>query len=298
MIDSLDLVIRQTIVSAIPALKDRIGFQPPDEAWRQRVSAGTGIWLNCALVDLREDRGRRSNEIRIERDPLRRVSAPFLMRCHYLLSAWHSGKNSAALAASVQEHGLLGHVVAALSEQLPLTPARVLLPAELAGIPAPWVERSFDTDLLPPEGFAKIPEFWGTMGRSIPWRPVIWLAVTVPVFPEPTEVDGIVLTILTSTGERGGIVGGALVDGEDLLTAGGSVTDASGPLSEALISLADLAGRVIARTSSESDGRFVLDGVPPGDYILTARTAAHPAAASTAVSLPVAAGGELTLTFP
>lgn len=293
MIDSLDLVLRQTITTAIPALVNRVGFQPPDEAWRQRVGAGAGIWLNCALVDLREDRVRRSTEFRIERDPLRRVHPPFLLRCHYLLSAWNSAKDSAAVAASMQEHALLGRVVAALVAESSLTPARVLLPAELLALPAAWRESTFDLDMLPPEGFAKIPEYWGTMGRSTPWRPVAWLAVTVPIVPEPTPIDGVVLTIVTNVGQRG--VPGA---SDDLLTIGGAVTDAAGPVADALVLLSGAGGHLVARAETGGDGRFVLDGVVPGDYTVTARAATHPAAVAAAVELPAAAGGELALTFP
>lgn len=293
MIDSLDLVLRQTITTALPALVGRVGFQPPDEAWRQRVGAGAGIWLNCALVDLREDRVRRSTEIRTERDPLRRVHPPFLLRCHYLLSAWNSAKDSAAVAASMQEHALLGRVVAALVGESTLTPARVLLPAELATLPSAWREATFDLDMLPPEGFAKIPEYWGTMGRATPWRPVAWLAVTVPVVPEPTQVDGIVLTIVTSLGQRG-----IRDTSEGLLTIGGAVTDAAGPVADALVLLSDAGGRLVGRAETGDDGRFVLDGVVPGDHTVTARAATHNAAVVAAVELPAAAGGELTLTFP
>src|SRR6476661_8535482 len=127
MIDGVDLVLRQTLVTAIPSLSSRVGFQPPDDTWRQRVGAGTGVWLNCALVDLREDRHRRSTEVRVERDPLRRVFPPFLLRCHYLLSAWNSAKESQAVPAAMGEHALLGQVVAALLAVAPLTPASVLL---------------------------------------------------------------------------------------------------------------------------------------------------------------------------
>src|SRR6476620_9790322 len=151
MIDGVDLVLRQTLVTAIPSLSSRVGFQPPDDTWRQRVGVGTGVWLNCALVDLREDRHRRSTDIRVERDPLRRTYPPFLLRCHYLLSAWNSAKESEAVPAVMQEHALLGQVIAALVEQGPLTPATVLLPTELSTLPAPWQEMSFDTDVLPPE---------------------------------------------------------------------------------------------------------------------------------------------------
>jgi hypothetical protein len=299
MIDSLDLVIRQTLVAEIPSLATRIGFQPPDDAWRQRVGAGTGVWLSCALVDLREDRHRRSNEIRIEHDPTRRVLSPYLLRCDYLLSAWNSAKDSSAVQATTAEHGLLGRVVRTLVERAPLTPAAVLVPAELAGLPSAWREDTFDTEVLPPEGFTKIPEFWGTMGRAAPWRPVVWLTVTVPVAPEPTLVDGTVTTIITSAGR-----GRPAQDAETLLGVGGLVLDATGahaaapvPVGEALVTLADPAGTLLGRALTDADGRFVLDGVPPGTYDLVARATALRPTAPLSVTLPAAAAGPLELQF-
>lgn len=299
MIDSLDLVIRQTLVAEIPALATRLGFQPPDDAWRQRVGAGTGIWLNCALVDLREDRHRRSTEVRIEHNPTRRVLSPYLLRCDYLISAWNSAKDSAAVQATVAEHGLLGRVVRTLVERAPLTPSAVLVPAELAGLPAPWRESSFETDVLPPEGFPKIVEFWGSMGRAAPWRPVAWLTVTVPVAPEPTLVDGTVTTIITSAGR-----GRPARDGETLLALGGTVVDATGPhaaapvpVGDALVTLADPAGTLLGRAFTDAGGRFVVEGISPGTYDVAARAAALPPMPPQTVTLPTPTPGPLELQF-
>jgi hypothetical protein len=300
MIDGVDLVLRQTLVTAIPSLSSRVGFQPPDDTWRQRVGAGTGVWLNCALVDLREDRHRRSTDIRVEQDPLRRIYPPYLLRCHYLLSAWNSAKESEAVPAVMQEHALLGQVIAALVEQGPLTPATVLLPTELSTLPPPWQEVAFDTDILPPEGFPKIAEFWGTMGRAAPWRPVAWVAITVPVQPLPSEVDGVVTTAIVSTAAATG----AAAPVETLLAVDGIVLDGSGPnaaspvpVHNAYVAFADAAGHLQARALSDTDGRFVVDGMPPGTYAVSARAAAHTPLGPVPVTVPSPTPGPVQLTF-
>lgn len=291
MIHLVNRVIRRTLVAEIPSLSNRIGFQPPDNAWQGRVTPGTGTWLNCALVDLREDRARRSNEMRIEQHPLRRVPAPFQLTCHYLLSAWNGANEDDQFSATAEEHELLGVVVAALVERAPLTPASVLLPGELTDLPSSWQEASFHTQLLPPEGFGKIPEFWGTMGRTAPWRPVIWLAVTVPVEPQPTLVDGVVTTVITSIGQ------GRPPDAvETLLTVGGLVVDAtSEPVRDAMVRVTDAAGHLLGRATTNAEGRFVIDGLPPGTYQLAARVAGQPPAPPQAVTLPEPSPGPHTL---
>ncbi|GGK63382.1 Pvc16 family protein [Ornithinimicrobium pekingense] len=301
MIEHLDAVIRATVVAELPQLSGKVGFQPPDDAWRQRVGAGTGVWLNCALVDLRENRERRTTGVRVERDPVRRVRPPFLLQCHYLLSAWNSAKDSDAVEASVQEHALLGRVIAALLDRSPLTPAEVLLPGDLATLPVAWRETSFDTELLPPEGFPKIAEYWGTMGRTSPWRPVAWLAVTVPVSPAPTTVDGVVTSIV---GSFLGSTRPPHAPTETLLDVGGVVLDATGthaasPLAvpEATVTLSDGAGHLLAHSTTGRDGRFVFAGVPPGTVRLTARAAGLPALSRSTLTVPAQLDGPVTLTF-
>lgn len=295
MIDHLDTVIWRTLASAIPSLANRMGFGPPDQSWRAQISSQPGDWLNCALIDLREHRSRRTTGVRIEHDPAQRVLPPFLLRCHYLISAWTSGNENPPFAplvsAAKTEHTLLGRVVAALLENGPLRPAAVLLPTEMAALPANWREATFDTELLPAEGFPKLAEFWQTMGTNSPWRPVIWLAVTVPVEPQPTLVDGIVTTVITSIGQ------GRTPDAEEtLLTVGGVVVDAaSEPVRDAMVTVTDAAGHLLGRATTDAEGRFVVDGLPPGTYQLAARVAGQPPGPPQAVTLPEPSLGPHTL---
>ena len=292
MIAALDTLIQRSLISEIPALANRIGFQPPDQAWRDQVSAQPGDWLNCALVDLREDRSRRATGVRVEPDPTRRVLPPFRLRCHYLISAWNSVREtSPAVSGTRAEHALLGRVITALVERIPLRPGAVLTPGELASLPELWREAELDTELLPPEGFGKVAEFWQSMGASSPWRPVVWLAVTVPVAPHPRAVDGVVTTVISSlsreTPPRAS---------ETLLGVAGLVRDQSGsPVAGALILVSDTSGQLAARTTSGSDGEFVVAGLSAGSYTFTARAVNQPPFVPVQVSIPAPAIGPVHL---
>jgi Pvc16 N-terminal domain/Carboxypeptidase regulatory-like domain len=301
VIDKLDLVLKRTLLSGVPVPAAQLSFQPPNQDWQQRVASGIGLWLNCALVDLREDRHRRSTETRIEPDTLRRIRAPFLMRCHFLISAWSSAKdgagtNGAQIDATGGEHALLGSAVSTLLENAPLTPSQILVPADLATLPESWREASFDTDVLPPEGFPKLAEFWGNQGRAAGWRPSVWLVVTVPVTPSPIQLGGIVTHIVTGLG--------AETFTEAVTDLGGLVLDATGahaaapvPLMDALVTVTNTAGQLCARDITAADGHFVLTGLPPGDYRISARSAAHAPLAPEPITVPWTAPGPLELQF-
>jgi Pvc16 N-terminal domain/Carboxypeptidase regulatory-like domain len=300
VIDAVDWVLRESIVAAMPGLATRIGFQRPDDGWIQRLGSSQGVWLNCYLVDLREDRHRRSNDtwVRPAGNGFQRRHAPFRVRCQYLLSAWNPAKDSDQVRATEQEHSLLGSVVQALVEAAPLRPAAVLTPADLALVPAEWHELSLDTDILPPDGFAKLAEFWGTMGRPAPWRPVAVVVITVPLPTAGQSVDGIVQAVVTSIGDGVPLPGAV----EELADVGGVVLDASGahaavpvPVPGALVTANDPAGGLAARVTAGSDGRFVLDGLRPGTYSVLVRAAGLPTPAAVLTEVPPDTGAVLEL---
>ncbi|MER7000523.1 Pvc16 family protein [Streptomyces sp. NPDC000410] len=190
MIDTVDLVLRQTLLARVAGLgSTQVGFQPPDEDWRTQIGgAAQGVFLNCCLVDLREDRrlrqGVRDVGIPVAGSAVGHRRTPMRVRCQYLLSAWNAARDSPQVAATEQEHALLGAVITALVAADSLVPAAVLTPRQLADVPESLREGPLPVELLPVDGFAKLAEFWGTMGRSAAWKPVVPVTVTVPV-PEP-----------------------------------------------------------------------------------------------------------------
>ncbi|MDX2291663.1 MULTISPECIES: Pvc16 family protein [Streptomyces] len=202
MIDALDLVLRKLFLTRVPGLADsRIGFQPPDEAWRQLVGgAPSDMHLNCYLVELREDRRLRQG-VRERVGPGPHVidrRAPVQVRCQYLVSAWHGSRNSLQMQATEREHATLGAVMSALLAATPLVPSRLLTPTELKAVPEPLRERPLSLEPLPGEGFPKLAEFWGTMGRPIAWRPVVPLVVTAPLFL-PETPDAVVVQSVSAS---------------------------------------------------------------------------------------------------
>jgi hypothetical protein len=204
VIDTVDVVLRQILLAQVAGLDNaHIGFQPPDEDWRSHVGGSAqGVFLNCFLADLREDRrlrqGVREGGAPAAEGAVVHRRTPVRVRCQYLLSAWNAARDSPQVAATEQEHALLGAVIAALVAADPLVPAAVLTPGQLEGVPEPLREGPLPVDLLPVDGFAKLAEFWGTMGRPAAWKPVVPVTVTVPV-PEPGPPPGDVVGSVTTS---------------------------------------------------------------------------------------------------
>lgn len=305
MIDILDLIIRETLIAGVPGLTGaRIGFQPPDDDWRQRVGASTGVWVNCALVDLREDRHMRQNirrrittgSVTVER------REPARIRCHYLITAWNAAKDSAQMPATEQEHTVLGAVLAVLLDADPMVASAVLTPEQLAKVPSTLRESELPVEVVPPEGFTKLAEFWGTVGRATSWRPAVYLIVTMPV-PEPDRrIDGVVHTVLTSY--AGGPPAGDDGSVGQLADVGGIVLDATGgpaaapvPVPDADVVLEDPAGRESARARTDDDGRFVLVRIAPGEYLARVTASGLPPPAPQAVRIPGSPDALIELRF-
>jgi hypothetical protein len=69
--------------------------------------------------------------------------------------------------------------------------------------------------ILPPEGFSKLSEFWTTMGVGSVWKPVIYLVAAIPVALKPRFEFPMVTTLKTTTGQTANAPGRQLIRGTE-----------------------------------------------------------------------------------
>jgi hypothetical protein len=306
MLDLLDVLIRDVFLAAgIPNLTGplQVRFQPPDGTLRTDVT-NLGQPVLCAyLVDLRENRRLRSNE-RIPRplngdmtvDP-----APPRVDCHFLISAWSAVQPVAGVEPLLEEHQLLYQAMGALMRAGEMGPARQYLPgtAKRLAWPARFRNDVFPVTVLPVEGFAKLSEFWTTMGQNSPWKPVIYCVITVPV-ELIHEIQGPMVTT-TITDHRILDPDELSVAGDVRLQIGGHVLDVVNPLApvpiaKAWVVIEEPAGRVLAQTTSDANGRFIFTRLRQDTYRLRAGVAGR-GTQNRLVDVP-SPSGEYDLQFP
>lgn len=257
----------------------QVGFEPPEDVWRKHVSSLQRNALNVYLADVRENRKLRSNErVRnIENGVVYESPAPLRIDCHYLVSAWTPGTYTPgslqpAIEPTLDEHKLLYEAARVLTSNAPFNASRIY-PAGSSALNA-WPESFRDVDLpvtiAPAEGFPKLAEFWGTMGQTHPWKPVIYLSVTIPV--ELTQqVAGPVVTTRITEYRRSGRPDPA----EVWIEIGGTVYDKTGqPVPGAWVQIEALTGEPWQPPANTDDtGRFQFNRLKEGQYILRTRSA-------------------------
>ncbi|MGE0441800.1 MAG: Pvc16 family protein [Gemmatimonadales bacterium] len=306
MLDLLDVLIRDVLLGAnIPGLgtQAQIRFQAPNGDLRTDVTNLGQSALCIYLVDLRENRRLRSNE-RIPRPmngDLAVEPAPPRVDCHYLISAWSATTPAPGVEPLLEEHLLLYQAAAALMRSTEIGPARQYLPGtpkQLAW-PARFRNDVFPTAVLPVEGFAKLSEFWTSMGQNSPWKPVVYCVITVPV-EMLHEIQGPMVTT-TVTDHR-------ILDPETLsmagdvwLQIGGHVLDIANPampipLPRAWVVIEEPGGRVLARTTSDVNGRFIFTRLRQDTYRLRAGVVGR-GTQDRLVDIP-SPSGEYDLQFP
>lgn len=313
MIPHLDNAIRELLMQEVGALRppppptppppvteQQVRFQPPDEAWRNHVSTlGTLLALNVYLVDLRENRKLRSNKRvrRFENGVVEDEPAPMRLDCHYLISAWSPTDPSPTAEPSVDEHLLLYEVSAVLVDNAPLNPSRIFPPgsAALAAIPEAIRDLDLPTEVLPPEGFPKLAEFWGAMGTGALWKPVVYLIVTLPV-EYSREIAGPMVTTRITEYRRSDHPDTA----ETFIKIGGHVLDATVdpplPLANAWVQLESVGGEAMHTTRTDARGRFTFDRLQAGSYQLRWRAGDRPEPPPRAIEVP-SPTGEYDLRF-
>lgn len=300
MIDHLDRMIRQMLHDAIdPGLT--IGFQPPDEDWRTKAIPPDRNALNVYLVELRENRRLRTNE-RIEvvvEGEVEEEPAPRRVDCHYLISAWSPARVSPTIEPTLDEHALLHQVASAFANREPLVANDIFAVAPLPpGFPPSLVLNALPVSLMAPEGYAKLPEFWGTMGEKQALKPVVHVAITLPLELEKRRSGPIVTTrVLTFR------FAGDPSPGETLFEIGGFVLDAANPMPDGTpsamagiwVELLDAGGARLQLTQSSDLGRFAFSNLRRDDYQLRASATGFPVL-TRAVAVP-SPTGEYVLTF-
>jgi hypothetical protein len=277
MLHLIDAALRRALVLGIPGLtSDDIGFDPPNQDWRQRVGVAGRLLINAYLVELRENRRLRTHDPRRGSDAaggVTRTAAPYRVDCHYLLSAWSPAAAGQAVEPTLDEHQMLGAIIAALDAADPFVFARLFDGVALPpGTPAALVEHELPMTLMPGEGFPKFFEFWGTMGDDAPVKPVVHLVVTAPFFATPIA-EGPPVTTIIADYRRIGAAGG-----EVLHEFGGGVGDSAAPLpdgrpapiADAWVELFNVTGLRLRIGRTDADGRFQFGALPAGSYALRA----------------------------
>lgn len=303
MVSHLDNLLRQLFIARVRGIgnESQVRFRPPDQDWRQYVTNLAVMTLNVYLVDLRENRALRSNErVREIKDGVAiDTPVPLRMDCHYLITAWSPAVESPAVEPSLDEHRLLYDVTAALMKFTPLVAREIYAPNPLpGGFPELIADAELPTMVLPVEGFPKYAEFWGTMGQIHPWKPAIYLVVTLPV-AQLEEVAGPMVTTRISEFRLSGHpeteeiwieIGGQVLDTTNLLPSG-----APTPIVGASVELLNIAGARLQLTYTNDLGRFSFAGLKPVNYQLR-YSAVNLGVATRSIMIP-SPSGEYDLLF-
>jgi hypothetical protein len=225
-----------------------IAFDAPASDWSAKLTAPT---VNMFLYDLRENLSQSEATPRNVRVNGAAMAAPPPMRLEvtYAVTAWTK--------AVEDEHRLLSQVLAILF-------SHTSLPADLlAGrLAAASRLRAIETEVGRPK--EEKADFWTSIGGR--YKASIDYAIRIEVESGLMFTRGPEVRSQTMRVELDGVRRTM----EELQRFGGVVRDSSGePVADAWVALPDL-GKM---TSSDREGRFLFDGLRPGDHKVEARTA-------------------------
>lgn len=285
MLDLLDTLLRDFLLAQVPSLapmsgqpvnETQVSSSPPDETWRSTLGDPGSPGLNVYLVELRENVRLRSLERTERREGSNHFTTrfPYRVDCHYLISAYASALPTNQPSPTQWEHQLLHDATRSLARNRYLKASEFYPPGttELNSWPEHIRDHELPIEVNPAAGFPKLAEFWGTMpGATHPWRPVVYLIVTIPIEmaeARPVEMvrHAIVnYTQLGLTDERGRETKEALEE------IGGVVLDDAGkPVAGAWVILEDANQRRLARTTSDAEGKFIISLMPSAGVLYAA----------------------------
>jgi hypothetical protein len=256
-----------------------VAVRPPDDSWRTAVNANGRPAVNVYLVEVREAREQRTSAAVGRPQP-----APFRVDCHYLLSAWIPTADPNFATPTVVEDWLLGETIRIMADAIPLNATGIHGSPLPADVDPALEDLHLPTELLPPDGYANLADFWTGLGQGNTWHPAAHLVVTLPITRQARAMPPSVRTVHLVTGASMGSV--AVADG--VVSIGGMVRAAAtgDAIAGASVRLLDeAAARTLVTTVSDQHGHFTFDHIREGRYQLTARTTTA-ASVPRAVSVP------------
>jgi hypothetical protein len=290
VIAHLENLLRHLFVDRIAEITgdDQVGFQPPDQDWRNHVGTLAGPALNVYLVALTENRKLRSNEREREvRDGgVFDTRAPRRLDCHYMITAWSPVTPSPLVEPVLDEHALLYQAAAVLINAEPIVPRRIYAPAPLPGtFPPAIADAELPSEVLAAEGLSQLTDFWSTVDWR--WKPAVHLTVTLPVIYEQ-QLSGPMVTTRITEYRQSGRPGTA----EVWIQIGGHLRTGAPPLpvAGAWVRLETPGNLPLQTTETDADGRFTFAELAAGPYVLRIRARGF-AEATRNVQVPSAAGG-------
>jgi hypothetical protein len=290
VIAHLDNMLRHLFLDRIAEITaaEQVGFQPPDQDWRNHVGTLSATALNVYLMALMENRKLHSNERQREyRDGAGyETRAPRRLDCHYLITAWSPVAPSALVEPVLDEHALLYESAAVLTNAEPMVPRRIYAPSPLpATFPSAIADEELPSVVLAGEGLPQMSDFWST----VDWRlkPAVHLTVTLPLLYDQQLEGPIVTTRITEYRQHG-----RLETADVWIQIGGHVRTGTPPqpIPAAFVQLETPGNVLLQTTETDTDGRFTFADLAAGPYVLRIRARGF-AEATRNIQVPSAAGG-------